>query len=284
MNPPLPSFTSVWHNGPYEAISPSRPELSASGKTVIITGAGSGIGRATAVAFARAGADKLVLIGRNEAPLVETQKSLECSSSVHAADVTDEKAIAEIAASTGKWDVMILAAGYVGRPASIRESSVDDWWKSFETNVKGTMIATKVFLPTANPTRAAVVALTAAVVFPAARLTNLSGYISSKLTLIKIMEFLAAENPTVFAAALHPGMVDTNILRSSGADPSKLPIDSVDLPAEFMVWLTSPEAAFLNGRCAWANWDVDELKAKADRIESGLLLTAGVYGWPFTSD
>ena len=58
----------------------------------------------------------------------------------------------------------------------------------------------------------------------------------------------------------------------------------MDLPAEFMVWLTSPEAAFLNGRCAWANWDVDELKAKADKIESGLLLTAGVYGWPFTSD
>lgn len=93
---------------------------------------GSGIGRATAVAFARAGADKIVLIGRNEAPLVETQKFLECSSSVHAADVTDEKAIAEIATSTGRWDVMILAAGYVGRPAPIRESSVDDLWKNFE--------------------------------------------------------------------------------------------------------------------------------------------------------
>lgn len=88
------------------------------------------------------------------------------------------------------------------------------------------MIATKVFLPTANPTRAAVIALTAAVVFPASRLANLSAYISSKLTVIKLMEFLAAENPTVFAAALHPGMVDTSILRSSGADPSKLPLDS----------------------------------------------------------
>ncbi|KAJ5662171.1 uncharacterized protein N7477_009787 [Penicillium maclennaniae] len=284
MNPPLPSFTSVWHNAPYEAISPSRPELNATGKTVIITGAGSGIGRATAVAFARAGANKIVLIGRNEAPLVETQKTIDCSSSVHAADVTDEKAITEIAAATGTWDVLILAAGYVAGPASIRESSVDDWWKSFETNVKGTMIASNAFLPTANPTHAAVVALTAAVVFPAARLVNLSAYISSKLTLIKLMEFLAAENPTVFAVALHPGMVDTSILRSSGADPSKLPIDSVDLPAEFMVWLTSSEASFLNGRCAWANWDVEELKAKAEKIKSGLLLTSGVYGWPFTSD
>lgn len=88
------------------------------------------------------------------------------------------------------------------------------------------MIATHVFLPTANPTRAAVVVLTAAVVFPAARLTGLSAYISSKLALIKLIEFLAAENPTIFAAALHPGMIDTNILRSSGADPSTLPLDS----------------------------------------------------------
>jgi len=39
MDPPLPSFTSIWHNEPYEAVSPSRPELSAAGKTVIITGA-----------------------------------------------------------------------------------------------------------------------------------------------------------------------------------------------------------------------------------------------------
>jgi len=55
---------------------------------------------------------------------------------------------------------------------------------------------------------------------------NLSAYITSKLTVIKLVEFLAAENPTIFAAALHPGMVDTNILQRSGADPSKLPIDS----------------------------------------------------------
>lgn len=43
MAPPLPSFTSTWHNDTYPAISPTRPELSAAGKTVIITGAVSGL-------------------------------------------------------------------------------------------------------------------------------------------------------------------------------------------------------------------------------------------------
>jgi NAD(P)-dependent dehydrogenase (short-subunit alcohol dehydrogenase family) len=88
------------------------------------------------------------------------------------------------------------------------------------------MIASKEFLPTANPRRAAVVAFTAVVVFPATQLVNLSGYITSKLAVIKLMEFLAAENPNVFAAALHPGMIETKIFRGSGADPSQLPMDS----------------------------------------------------------
>ncbi|KAJ5720410.1 uncharacterized protein N7483_008344 [Penicillium malachiteum] len=282
MNPPFPSLTSVWHNAPYPAISPQRPELSAARKTVIITGAGSGIGQATAVAFSKAGAANIVLIGRTEATLRTTQQQLKCNSSIHVANVTDEAAMADIAAKTGTWDIMILAAGYIAPKTEIRNASVNEWWQNFETNVKGTMIASKVFLPTANPARSAVVALTAIVVFPTARLVGNSGYISSKLTIVKLMEFLAAENPNVFAAAMHPGMVETEIFRRSGADPTKVPIDSVDLPAEFLIWLTSPEAEFLKGRYVMANWDVDELKAKADQIKSGLLLTSGINGWPFT--
>ncbi|KAJ5759464.1 NADP(+)-dependent dehydrogenase [Penicillium odoratum] len=167
MEPPMPSLTSVWHNAPYPAISPYRRELSASGKTIIIAGAGTGIGQATALAFARAGAAKIIMIGCKEETLLATQKQFDYITSVHAASVTDDAAITETAAV--------------------------------------------------------------------------------------VMDFLAAENPDVFAAALHPGMVDTANFRASGADASKLPMDSVDLLAEFAVWLTSPEAAFLNGRFAMAN-------------------------------
>lgn len=57
----------------------------------------------------------------------------------------------------------------------------------------------------------------------------------------------------------------------------------VDLPADFTVWLASPEASFLKGRQVWANWDVDELRARAGDIQAGLLLTAGIHGWPFAA-
>ena len=55
---------------------------------------------------------------------------------------------------------------------------------------------------------------------------------------------------------------------------------TVNLPASFMVWAASKEAKFLNGRFAWANWDVDELKAAAAEIEAGPRFTTGLLGWP----
>lgn len=55
----------------------------------------------------------------------------------------------------------------------------------------------------------------------------------------------------------------------------------VSLPATFNVWLASSEAKFLKGKFLWANWDVDELKARATEIEEGMLLSVGLVGWPF---
>lgn len=46
------SFTKTWHNKPYAAIDPMRPELSAKVKFVVVTGGATGIGKAIAVAFA----------------------------------------------------------------------------------------------------------------------------------------------------------------------------------------------------------------------------------------
>ena len=48
-----------------------------------------------------------------------------------------------------------------------------------------------------------------------------------------------------------------------------------------MVWLASPEAAFLKGKLVWANWDVDELKSQAQDIQAGQQMTSGVIGWPY---
>ena len=53
-----------------------------------------------------------------------------------------------------------------------------------------------------------------------------------------------------------------------------------DLPASFCVWLASGESDFLKGRIVWANWDVNEMKAKAEEIVGKDLLTMRLAGWP----
>jgi NAD(P)-dependent dehydrogenase (short-subunit alcohol dehydrogenase family) len=193
-----------------------------------------------------------------------------------------------------------------------------------QTNVKGAMITAKAFLPTANPSHAAILGVTTgASALPSAILPGLSAYIGSKLAQVKFLEFLSAENPNIFVASVHPGMVDTATFRKSGGQAEMMPMDKgwnlsvicsslfccsplsltspgeagiprpenviltsvfiVELPAHFMVWLASHEAKFLTGRLVWANWDVDELKTQAQQIHSGQQMTVGIVGWPFSN-
>lgn len=56
---------------------------------------------------------------------------------------------------------------------------------------------------------------------------------------------------------------------------------AVDLPAHFFVWLASAEAHFLNGKFVWVNWDVGELKSRAEEIQNSPILTPNIVGWPF---
>ncbi|KAL4935198.1 hypothetical protein BDV06DRAFT_234562 [Aspergillus oleicola] len=173
------------------------------------------------------------------------------------ASVTNE-AISSVAAIVGLWNVLVLAADYLSQPATIMDSLVDEWLYDPRKSV-----------PSHHQP------------FPRCyHQPGLSAHTSSKLAVVKIMDYIAAEALSVFAAALSPGMIHTAIIDKLGIDAATLPFDSVGLPANFMVWLTSPEAS-LNGRYVYANWNVAELKARAEEIKSGAILTPGVTGWPF---
>lgn len=56
---------------------------------------------------------------------------------------------------------------------------------------------------------------------------------------------------------------------------------TVSLPSDFVVWLASPEAAFLKRKYVWANWDVGEMISRKEEITSSELLTIKLAGWPF---
>lgn len=88
------------------------------------------------------------------------------------------------------------------------------------------MVAAKVFLPTANPSYAAILGMTTGTSgLPPAMLPGLSAYISSKLAQVKFLESLAVENPNVFVVSAHQGMVETSVFRKSGAKAEAWPMD-----------------------------------------------------------
>jgi hypothetical protein len=65
--------------------------------------------------------------------------------------------------------------------------------------------------------------------------------------------------------------------------PSKIKVRNclvAELTASFLAWVASPEAAFLKGKFVWANWDVEELIAKKEELESSLQLIIGLLGSP----
>jgi NAD(P)-dependent dehydrogenase (short-subunit alcohol dehydrogenase family) len=161
------------------------------------------------------------------------------------ADVADEEAVKNVAEAVSTWDVLVMNAGYFPSPTPIAKADVGDYWKGYEvcirfnalisvptlilslqTNLKSLVIFVKYFFPTANPTRAAALAvISGSLVMPTKMLLGMSAYQNSKLAVIKTMEYLALENPNIFCASVHPGMVDTALFRKSGATPEVLPMD-----------------------------------------------------------
>ena len=82
-----------------------------------------------------AGAKRVILLGRDEAKLIETEKRLPekgTNCSIFTVSVTDERALKDVAAALGTGDVLVLNAAFLSTPTSISETSVDDWWQSFE--------------------------------------------------------------------------------------------------------------------------------------------------------
>jgi NAD(P)-dependent dehydrogenase (short-subunit alcohol dehydrogenase family) len=117
-------------------------------KVALITGAGSGVGRATAIAFAREGY-RLVLAGRRKDALAETitlAKLTKARALAHACDVTDPAAVkalfAACKATFGRLDVLFNNAG-VSRGGQIEDVSLEDWAATVATNLSAPFYCTQ---------------------------------------------------------------------------------------------------------------------------------------------
>lgn len=161
--------------------------------------------------FAEAGAAHIAITARREGPLQEVKTKTEAAFpktkvSVHAGDVVDAFHMKNMAASVGKWDVLISNAGYLSSFAPIASSDADDWWRGWEVNVKGTFLTLQAFTPTANEGASIVGVSTAVITFPGSQAMTASSYAASKMGMLKVMEVYAGENPGIAVKTIHPGV------------------------------------------------------------------------------
>jgi hypothetical protein len=154
MNSNAFTFTKTMHKGPYPAISPTRPELCQAGKTILVTGGGSGIGFAIARAFLQARADKVIIASRRESVVKDAAASLgkefpQAKVVGKACDIGDPASIAKfwesLANEATVVDVLVLNAAAFGEKKMLLDSGTESIWSDYMVNARGNLDMTERF-------------------------------------------------------------------------------------------------------------------------------------------
>ena len=191
--------------------------LSLEGKTAVVTGGTSGIGRAIAIGLAEAGAD-VVATGRRQQQMEEVAAEIEARGRKtlrQIADVRDraslERLVAAMLEKFGKVDILVNCAGIARRIPTL-ESSEDEWSDILNTNLMGTLRTCQIFgrpmLERGYGRIINIVSLTSFVAF-----TEVAAYAASKAALASLTRSLAVEwsKKGVMVNAIAPGVYRTDI-------------------------------------------------------------------------
>ncbi len=192
------------------------------GRVTLITGAASGIGRATALAFARRGA-ALELVDRDAAGLARVLEETRAAGAErvqeHVVDVSSEVAVSELArrvqSTSGALEVLVNAAG-VAVVGSFLDTTLDDWSWVLGVNLWGTIWMSRAFAPEmVAQGRGQIVNVASVAAFFAP--TSLIAYGVSKAAVVSFSETLRAElaDKGVGVSVICPGFVDTPILANA---------------------------------------------------------------------
>lgn len=155
---------------------------------------------------------------------------------------------------------------------NIEDTSPDAWWRTWDVNVRGPYLISRSCIPLLlkgdQKTLIAVSSVGAHIVMP-----GLSAYQPSKLAVLRLMEFAAAEHKDqgLVALAVHPGNILTDIVGGGhGMDEQLKSIftETPELCADSLVYLTTESREWLSGRYINCTWDLPELTSspKKDQI------------------
>jgi NAD(P)-dependent dehydrogenase (short-subunit alcohol dehydrogenase family) len=241
-----------------------RPDFT--GKVALVTGGGTGIGRATALALARAGA-AVVVAGRSPDSLAETVK-LAADEGGRADAVTadisraDEVAglVAGIVDRHGGLHVAVNGAGVVGTPGPLADLDDDTWATVLATNLTGVWLAMKHEIAHMRSNGGGAIVNLASTWGAHSTAPGFAAYVASKAAVSALTRTAAKEyiGDGVRINAISPGPIDTPMSKAPGETDAErdariaqvLPIGRVgttDEVAAAAVWLASSDSSFVVG-------------------------------------
>lgn len=235
-------------------------------KVAIVTGASSGIGRATALLFSQAGA-KVIAVGRNESDLNglrDEARNNDGQIKVHLGDVTELSQLDRIASdavdSFGKLDVLVNAAGIIAN-GSIEDTTLEAWDKMMNINLRSVFYLMQKCVPHLANTKGNIVnvsSVTGTRAFP-----NVLAYCVSKAGVDQLTRCAALElaGKGIRVNAVNPGVVMTNLHKRSGMGDDAYekfiehsrtthPLGRAGVPeevAELIAFLASDKASWITG-------------------------------------
>jgi 3-oxoacyl-[acyl-carrier protein] reductase len=232
------------------------------GRTALITGGNTGIGRAVALAFAREGAQVAFtwIERKSEAEGLAAEikgLALRC-------DVTDEaevkRSVGDAVRSLGKLDILVSNAG-IQRPQAIEDMSVADWDRMMAVHLRGAFLCSREAARVMRPRRSGRILFTCSQLGYVGR-ERYTAYSAAKAGLIVFMRSLAKELAPdgILVNGVAPGLVDTGFdplsEETKRAHAAGLPLGRLGTPADVAsayVFLASDEAAYYCGQLLHPN-------------------------------
>ncbi|HYY00036.1 MAG TPA: SDR family oxidoreductase [Mycobacterium sp.] len=193
------------------------------GKLALVTGAGAGIGRATAVELARHGARKVVIVDRDLAAANESADAVRAAcaeAAIYQADVSDESAMNDLAAQVfnehGVVDILVNNAG-IGMAGRFLETTSENWEDIMGVNVRGVISGSRAFgaQMVERGEGGTIINVASAAAFLPSK--SMVAYSTTKAAVLAFSESLRADlaDEGITVTAVCPGFVNTNIAKST---------------------------------------------------------------------
>jgi len=217
------------------------------GKVTLITGGGRGIGKAVAIAYARAGA-KLALCARTATELeqsVSELRALKTEAEGWICDVSLEEPVKQFVAGAhekfGRIDVLVNNAGVMTRPVPMTELNVRKWDYTMAVNLRGPFLVTQAVLPVMIKQKSGSIINVSSMIGRGAY-ANFIAYATSKWGLEGFTQTLAVEarSSNIRVNSVEPGYVATKLTGFNGSKP-----DSV---TDVFLYLASDESKGVTGK------------------------------------